>query len=138
MNSIPRLIVAAGAAVALAGCMHRNVDNVSAGDISIDSLSATRTAILRVDNASPTAVRVYLVMPGMKPSYVAKAMPGQVRSWVLDPNMFPAQSISFETRPEGGTPSTLGPYRVMKNETVDVVVPQNPNRAHAAVHRSTP
>jgi hypothetical protein len=138
MNSLHKLFVIAGATATLAGCMHRGVDNVSAGDIAIDSLSATRTAILRVDNASPTTVRFYMIMPEMKPNYVAKAMPGQIRSWVLDPNMFPATSVSFEARPEGGTPITLGPYKVNKNETIEVVVPANTGMAHATVHKSTP
>ena len=138
MKSLGKLIIAASATAMLAGCMHRGVDNVSAGDIAIDSLSATRTAILRVDNASTGVARVYMIMPEMKPNYVAKAMPGQIRSWVLDPNMFPAQSVSFEVRPENGERIIVGPYRVNRNETVEVVVPSNPNRAHASVHRSTP
>ena len=137
MTSIRSLIAVAAATAALAGCMHRGAENISAGDVSIDSLSATRTAILRVDNASPTVVRLYMVMPGMKPNYVAKALPGQVRSWVLDPNMFPASSVSFEVRPEGGTPVTIGPYKANKNETIDVVVPANAAMASASVHRST-
>ena len=137
MNSFHRLAVGTGAALLLAGCMHRGVENVSTGDVTIDSLSASRTAILRVDNASPGVVRVYMVMPGMKPAYVAKAQPGQVRSWVLDPAMFPAQAVSFEARPENGTPLTLGPYRVDKNDTVELVVPPDPGMARARVHRSS-
>lgn len=127
----------AATAVALAGCMHRGVENVSAGDVSIDSLSATRTAILRVNNASASTVRLYIVMPGMKPSYVAKALPGQIRSWTLDPNMFPAASVSFESRADKGEPVKIGPYKVNKNETIDVTVPADPMTIHASVHKST-
>src|SRR5689334_10633950 len=60
VKSFGQLIIAASATAMLAGCMHRGVDNVSAGDIAIDSLSATRTAILRVDNASASVARVYM------------------------------------------------------------------------------
>ena len=137
MKRIGMFIAATATAAALAGCMHRGVENVSAGDVAIDSLSATRTAILRVDNASTSTVRLYIVMPGMKPNYVAKALPGQVRSWTLDPNMFPAASVSFETRADKGAPVTIGPYKVNKNETVDVVVPADPVTVHASVHKST-
>jgi hypothetical protein len=131
------LMVAAASVVALGGCMHRGVDSVSAGDVAIDSLSATRTAILRVNNASPTTVRLYIVMPGMKPSYVAKSLPGQVRSWVLDPNMFPAASVSFEAQPEGGAKTTIGPYKVNRNEVIDVTVPTDPAMIRGEVHKAT-
>ena len=137
MKRIGMFIAATATAATLAGCMHRGVDNVSAGDVSIDSLSATRTAILRVDNASSSTVRLYMVMPGMKPNYVAKALPGQVRSWTLDPNMFPAASVSFEARADKGEPIKIGPYKVNKNETIDVVVPADPATVHASVHRSS-
>lgn len=137
MKRIGTLIVATATVVGLAGCMHRGVDNVSAGDVAIDSLSATRTAILRVNNASASTIRLYLVRPGMKPSYVAKSLPGQVRSWVLDPTMFPAASISFESRADKGTPTTIGPYKVNKNETIEVTVPADPVTVHASVHKSS-
>ena len=138
MTPFGKLLVAAGATAMLAGCMHRGVENVSAGDVAIDSLSATRTAILRIDNTSLVIVRVYMKMPGMKENYVAKAMPGQVRSWVLDPNMFPAASLSFDIHPENGTPFMIGPYKVNKNETIDIVVPSDMNMVRGVVHQSTP
>jgi hypothetical protein len=132
------LILACGAAVVLGGCMHRGVDNISAGDVAIDSLSATRTAILRVENNTGAPVRVYMKVPGMKDNYVAKALPGSTRSWLLDPQMFPAQSVAFDVTPEGGTAVRVGPFRVNRGEVVDVVVPADPMRARASVHRSTP
>jgi hypothetical protein len=138
MNPIGKLLVAAAATAMLAGCMHRNYEGVAAGEIAIDSLSATRTAILRVDNASTSIVRVYMKMPGMQPNYVAKALPGQVRSWVLDPNMFPATDVSFEARSEDGTTRSLGPYKINKGETIELVVPANSADARASVHKSTP
>jgi hypothetical protein len=123
--------------VALAGCYYHAVDNVSAGDVAVDSLSATKTAILRVDNASGTVVRFDMKMPGMQPNYIAKSQPGTVRSWVLDPMMFPAQEISFEVRPENGSSYVIGPYKVNRNETIDVVIPANAAMGHAQVHPST-
>jgi hypothetical protein len=137
MKRIGLFVAATATAVALAGCMHRGVENVSAGDVSIDSLSATRTAILRIDNASADTIRMYMKMPGMKPSYVAKAYPGQMRSWVLDPQMFPAASVSFEARADHGSPITIGPYKVNRNEVIDVVVPTDPATIHAAIHKAT-
>ena len=137
MKRVGTLLLATAAAFALAACAHRGVDNVSAGDIAIDSLSATRTAILRVNNVSATTVRMYMVMPDMNPSYVAKSLPGQIRSWVLDPQMFPAASVSFEVRPENGAPVKIGPYKVNRNETIDVTIPADPRTASAQVHKST-
>jgi hypothetical protein len=138
MKAFGKLIIAAGTTAMLAGCWHRGSEGVSGGDIAIDSLSATKTAILRVDNTSPTTVRLYMVMPGMKPNYVAKALPGQVRSWVLDPQMVPAASVSFEARPEGGTALTVGPYKVNRNETIEVAIPSDVTMITATVHKSTP
>jgi hypothetical protein len=139
MKPFGKLVVAGGAVAMLAGCMHRGVEAVSNGDVAIDSLSATRTAVLRVDNSSGGPVRVYMVRPGMKPAYVAKSMSGQVRSWVLDPQVFPAQRVSFEVRDnDGNIIRTLGPYTVHKNETVDIVVSPSGERARAMIHRSTP
>ena len=137
MRTYVKLIATASTIVALAGCYHHAVDNVSAGDVAVDSLSATKTAILRVDNASGTVVRFDMKMPGMQPNYIAKSQPGTVRSWVLDPMMFPAQEISFEVRPENGASYVIGPYKVNRNETIDVVIPANAAMGHAQVHPST-
>jgi hypothetical protein len=137
MKRFGMLMTAAATAVTLAACAHRGVDNVSAGDVAIDSLSATRTAILRVNNVSGTTVRMYMMMPDMNQRYVAKSLPGQIRSWVLDPQMFPAASVSFRVEPEHGTPVTIGPFKVNKNETIDVTVPADPRTTSAQVHRST-
>ncbi|MDB4873685.1 MAG: hypothetical protein JWM41_131 [Gemmatimonadetes bacterium] len=138
MKDLRKLIVLGAATTMLGACMHHKTYGESAGDVTVDSLSATRTALLRIDNSSPTAVRVYTVIDG-KANYVAKAMPGQVRTWVLDPALFPASSISFEERPTDGSASrTFGPYKVNKNETVDVVIAADPMSSRAVVHRSTP
>ncbi|MGH7616178.1 MAG: hypothetical protein ACREPM_03015 [Gemmatimonadaceae bacterium] len=81
-------------------------------------------------------VRVYTVI-GHQQNYVAKAMAGELRTFVLDPNLFPNDDISFEARPTDGTPPrTLGPYKVNKGETVDIEVPPIFTDIHASVHRS--
>ncbi|HXT15157.1 MAG TPA: hypothetical protein VN706_05975 [Gemmatimonadaceae bacterium] len=139
MKSFHKLVVAGGAVAMLAGCMHRGVESVSGGDVAVDSLSATRTAIVRVDNSSGQEVRVYMLMPHMKPNYIAKSMSGQVRSWVLDPNQFPAQDVSFEVQDANhNIIRTLGPFNVHKNQTVDIVVSPNGERARASIHPSVP
>lgn len=136
MKRIRIVIAAAVSMVALAGCMHRGVENVAAGDIAIDSLSATRTAVLRVNNTSTSTVRLYMVMPGMQPGYVARAEPGQIRTWVLDPNMFPASAVSLEARVENGVTTRIGPYKVNKAEVIDVTIPEDPSTIRAEVHKS--
>lgn len=133
-----RLIAVTAAMAGLAGCMHRGTSAVASGDVTIDSLSATRTAILRVQNDYPSEVRVYTVLKGMEPNYVAKAMPGQTRSWVLDPQIFPTDAIWFEARPVDGAPVRLGPYKVTKGQTVEVVVPSEAAQMRVTIHRSTP
>ena len=137
MRPIRTLLVAGTSALLLAGCMHHNSSTMLAsGDVAIDSLTASRTAILRIENNYNSEVRVYTVMDGQR-NYVAKAMPGEVRSWVLDPKLFPNPKISFETSSKDGSNSrVLGPYRLDKGETVDIVVPANFDRIHASVHRS--
>lgn len=139
MKGIGKLLVAAVAATSLAGCMHHGATTYSVpGDVAVDSLSASRTVLLRVQNAYGSEVRLYTLL-GHQANYVAKAMPGETRTWVLDPNLFPTDNMSFEIRPADGTPATvLGPYRLDKGQTVEVVVPANPERARANVHRSTP
>lgn len=134
-----RLIAVMATMAALAGCMHRGTTAVAGGDVTIDSLSASRTAILRVQNDYPTEVRVYMAQKGMEPNYIAKAMPGQTRSFVLDPKVFPNDAISFEVRPaDGSAPVRLGPYKVNKGETVEFVVPMDAARSRVTIHRSTP
>jgi hypothetical protein len=129
----------AGIAVLLAACTHNGTQSsVMGGDVSIDSLTATRTAILRVQNNYPTEVRVYTVIGGQA-NYVAKAMPGETRTTVLDPNLFPSNNVSFEARPVDGTAShTVGPLKINKGETVELVVPATLENTRATVHRSTP
>jgi hypothetical protein len=140
MNALSKLLVAGGAVALLAGCMHNRsaVSTTAGGDITVDSLSATRTAILRVENNYPSEVRVYTVLDG-KENYVAKAMPGETRTFVLDPNLFPAKNISFTAKSkDGSNAKTLGPYTVNKNETVEMVVPADFTATRATIHKSTP
>jgi hypothetical protein len=130
------LLASAAAGTLLAGCAHNRGDFGSSGDIAVDSLSASRTAILRIKNDYPSEVRVSTVIGGQK-NYVAKAMGGQLRAFVLDPNLFPNEAISFETRPADGiAPRVLGPYKVNKGETIDLVVPPAFAEIHASVHPS--
>jgi hypothetical protein len=130
------LIAGTAVTLGLAACMH-NGYQAAGGDISVDSLSAARTAILRVQNGYSSEVRVYTVIDGQK-NYVAKAMPGETHTFVLDPNLFPASSISFEARPVDGTTSgTVGPYKVEKGETIEIVVPAMLSNLRANIHRST-
>jgi hypothetical protein len=117
--------------------MHRQSAGISAGDVAIDSLSASRTALLRVDNTYPSEVRVY-TMVGKQRNYVAKAMPGQVRTWVLDPNLFPASKITFIAEAKDGSMKrVLGPFKVDRGETVELVVSSDFDAARATIHRST-
>src|SRR5947209_720220 len=101
------LAAVAGFAALLAGCTHNTSQSASGGDVAIDSLTATRTAILRVQNNYGSEVRVYTVLGGTvlggQANYVATAMPGETRTFVLDPKIFPADAISFETRPADGS-----------------------------------
>jgi hypothetical protein len=136
MSRIRILLAGSAVTLALAGCMHNGYQTAS-GDVAVDSLSASRTAILRVQNAYSSEVRVYTIIDG-KANYVAKAMPGESRTVVLDPNLFPARSISFEARPaDGTTAGKVGPYTVEKGETVEIVVPAAVSEIRATVHRST-
>jgi hypothetical protein len=125
-------------AVLVAGCMHNRTEMASGGDVAIDSLSASRTGLLRVQNNYAAEVRVYAVNGNQK-NYIAKAMPGETRTFVLDPNLFPANAISFEARPaDKGAPKTVGPFKVNRGETVDLVIPAMIENASATVHRSVP
>jgi hypothetical protein len=117
--------------------MH-NGTSAASGDIAIDSLSAARTGLLRVQNNYSTEVRVFAVNGGQK-NYIAKAMPGETRTFVLDPNLFPANAISFEARPaDDATPKTVGPLKVNRGETVELVIPATIANTTATVHRSVP
>lgn len=90
-----------------------------------------------MQNNFPAEVRVYSVVGGQL-NYIAKAMPGETRSFVLDPNLFPNDAISFETRAATGTDtSRVGPFKVDKGETIELVVPANLSQARATVHKST-
>jgi V8-like Glu-specific endopeptidase len=138
MHRIRTLLIAGATTTMLAACAHPGTQSASSGDISIDSLSATKTAILRVQNNYPSEVRVYSVIGGQL-NYIAKAMPGETRSFVLDPNQFPNDAISFEMHGTSGSDtSRVGPFKVNRGETVELVVPANLAQARATVHKSTP
>jgi len=138
MRSVRFAVFAASTAALLAGCTHNAAPGVSAGDVAVDSLTATRTAVLRVQNNYASEVRVYTVVGGQA-NYVAKAMPGEVRTFVLDPKLFPATDISFETRPaDGAATKTVGPFKVNRGETIELVVPTTLEMTRASIHRSTP
>ena len=126
-------------AAALVGCMQSESRTQSAaGDIEVDSLSATRTVLLRVQNDYPAKVRVYTVMGG-QPNEVASVATKGVRTVVLDPNLFPYPSISFEVRPEDSDMiKRLGPFRLYKGETAELVLTPDMNLSHVEIHHSAP
>ena len=129
----------AAIAALLGGCMQSRTHPATAsGDIQVDSLSATRTALLRVQNNYSTKVRVFTVLGGQL-NEVASVMPNQTHTVVLDPNTIPNASVSFEMRPvEGGTPKRLGPFRISKGQTAELVVTPDLEMSHVEVHQSTP
>jgi hypothetical protein len=124
-------------AAALVGCMQSESRTRSAaGDIEVDSLSATRTVLLRVQNNYPDKVRVYTLMGG-QPNEVASVATKGIRSVVLDPKLFPYPSISFEVRPEHGDAARkLGPFELHKGETVELVVTPDLNLSRVDIHHS--
>jgi hypothetical protein len=126
-------------AAALVGCMQSESRTQSAaGDIEVDSLSATRTVLLRVQNNYPEKVRVYTLMGG-QPNEVASVATEGIRTVVLDPNLFPYPSISFEVRPEHGDMATkLGPFKLYKGETAELVVTPDLNLSRVDIHHSAP
>jgi hypothetical protein len=141
MTSAKKVALFVGTFASFAGCMHAGGAGRTRGSlggaVTIDSLTAARTAILRVQNSSASDVRIYTVIDGQA-NYVTKATPGETRTSVLDPNLFPVQAISFETWPLDGTPRRIiGPYKVGRGETIDLVVGPSSETARAIVHRST-
>ena len=124
-------------AAVLAGCMQRATrTQTAAGDVQLDSLSATRPVLLRVQNNYPAKIRVYTVMGGQA-NEVASIVSNGIRTVVLDPNLFPYPSLSFEIRPEdGGMAKRLGPYTVNKGETAEVVVTPDLNLTRVDIYHS--
>ena len=138
MRSTRAIATTVAVAALIGGCMHHRTETISNGDVSVDSLSASRTALLRVQNNYPTEVRIYTVIGG-KENYIAKSMPGETHTFVLDPVLFPANSISFDARPKDkSTTKTVGPFKVNRGETVELVIPAMIENATATIHRSTP
>jgi len=127
------------AAAVLAGCMPGETGTQSAaGDVAVDSLSAMRTVLLRVQNNYPSPVRVYTLMGG-QPNEVASVVHDGVRTVVLDPNLFPYPTISFEIRPEdGGFVKRIGPFQLYRGETAELVVTPDLNLTHIDIHHSAP
>jgi hypothetical protein len=126
-------------AAVLVGCMQSESRTQSAaGDIQVDSLSATRTVLLRVQNSYPAKVRVYTLMGGQADEVASVAAAG-IRTVVLDPNLFPYPSISFEVRPEGSDlVKRVGPFRLYKGETAELVVTPDLNLSRVEIHHSAP
>ena len=139
MPRIRTRVAFAAVAALLGGCMQsRTHATAAAGDVQVDSLSATRTALLRVQNNFTTKVRVFTVLGGQV-NEVASVMPNDVHTAVLDPNIIPSSSISFELRPvDGGTSKRLGPYSLNKGETAELVITPNLDMAHVEIHKSVP
>ena len=124
--------------VAGAACAHPSaaVQGGAAGDVAIDSLTATRTAILRVENNYPGDVRIYAILGGQK-SYIAEAPANAVRSVVLDPNLFPATGMQLSVEPEHTSiRDQLGPYTVHKSETIDLLIPSDAAQPQVSVQRT--
>jgi len=91
-----------------------------------------------VQNNYPGTVRVYTLMCGHSNEIASVATKG-IRTVVLDPNLFPYPSISFEVRPEhGDMTEKLGPFTLHKGETAELVVTPDLNLSRVDIHRSAP
>ncbi len=139
MKTWRTLAVMGAVTTMLGGCMHHQTSETSTGEVAVNAMTAARTALLRVDNATAGEVRVYIKLPGMDARYVARAMPRDVRTTVMDPTLFPAEAMSFELRPTNGSAThTVGPFEIDKNEIVDLVIPSDISAARATIHKATP
>lgn len=89
-----------------------------------------------MQNNYPEKVRVYTMMGG-QPNEVASVATEGIRTVVLDPNLFPYPSISFEIRAEhGDMAKKLGPFKLYKGETAELVVTPDLNLSRVDIHHS--
>jgi hypothetical protein len=141
---IQTLLSGAAAATLFTACMHHGVTTYASGDVvGIDSLSATRTAIVRVENNSPTEVKLYTIIPGQKtPGFVGEVQAGQTHSMLLDPMLLPDVAhtpITLEIRSKDGSATKrFESLHLEKGQTVEVVVPDDLDAAHVMIHQSAP
>ena len=60
-----------------------------------------------------------------------------VKSFVLDPNLFPATGMQFSVEPEQtAMHQLLGPYAIDKAETIDLVIPTNAAESRISIHHT--
>lgn len=133
-----RMLVTGAAVAALHACTQQTAHTRSAsGDIDPAAFTASRTVLVRVQNAYPTRVQVFSVI-GDKTAELTNVATDGVQTVALDPSLFPGTSFSLEIVPVTGPSKRLGPFRLSKGQTANLIITPDLDSARVEVRPSTP
>jgi hypothetical protein len=133
-----RMLVTGAAVAALHACTQQATRNRSAGgDIDVAAFTASRTVLVRVQNSYPTRVQVFTVI-GDKNTELTNVATDGVQTVALDPSLFPGTLFSLEIVPVTGPSKRLGPFRLSKGQTANLIITPNLDSARVDVRPSTP
>jgi hypothetical protein len=132
-----RMLVTGAAVAALHACTQQaSRTRSAAGDIDVGA-TASRTVLVRVQNAYPTRVQVFSVI-GDKTAELTNVATDGVQTVALDPSLFPGTSFSLEIVPVTGPSKRLGPFRLSKGQTANLIITPDLDSARVEVRPSTP
>jgi len=133
-----RMLVTGAAVAALHACTQQATRSRSAGgDIDVAAFTASRTVLVRVQNSYPTRLQIFTVI-GDKNRELTNVATDGVQTVALDPSLFPGTSFSLEIVPVTGASKRLGPFRLSKGQTANLIITPNLDSARVDVRPSTP
>ena len=137
MSPMRMLVTGAAVAVLHACTQQASRTGAAAGDIDVVASTASRTVLVRVQNAYPTRVQIFTVI-GDKNTELTSVVTDGVQTVALDPSLFPGTSFSLEIVPVTGPSKRLGPFLLSKGQTANLIITPNLDSARVEVRPSTP
>jgi len=130
-----RILVASIALSAMHACTRRNT-RTAAGDIDVGA-TTSRTVLIRVQNNYPTRVQVFSIVGNNRNELVNLASDG-FGTVALDANSFPGTSFSLEIVPATGPSKQIGPFRLSRGQTANLIVTPNLDSARVEIRPTVP
>jgi len=129
------MLVSGVALAALHACTQQT-SRTAAGDIAIGP-TASRTVLIRVHNNYPARVQVFSIVGNNRTELTNLASDG-VGTVLLDANSFPGTSFSLEIVPATGPSKRIGPFRLSRGQTANLIVTPNLDSARVEIGPTVP
>jgi hypothetical protein len=129
-----RVVVIAAVVALLASACGPLSQASQPGDV-IDPVDASKTAVLHVDNLSPSPLELHAIVNGQS-RFIGSVSANDSTSLLLDPTILPTGSLYLAAIPaDGRGRAVVGPLAVGKGDKIRFTVEHALDQSHAIVVR---